>query len=58
MITKEDIEFIDTSFKYALMRMEELGVENWGDHDTKQQRIIETKQQQFEILEKLRKMQE
>jgi hypothetical protein len=52
-ITKEDVDFIKTSFIYAMERMESLDISHWGDYKTKYRRIQEVKTQQWEILDKL-----
>ena len=53
MLEKEDIEFIKTSFKYALDRMKDLPNEIWGTYLDKQKKIRETEQKQREIIQKL-----
>jgi len=57
MINKSDMEFIRQTFKYAMLRMEELPAEvTWGSYKTKYKRIEEVQQKQGEILEKLVKL--
>lgn len=48
-----DIEFIKESFKWALMRMEDLHISNWGSYEQKVKRIEETKKRQQELLQKI-----
>lgn len=51
------MEFIRQTFKYAMLRMEELPAEvTWGSYKTKYKRIEEVQQKQGEILEKLVKL--
>lgn len=56
MEEKIDLEFIKKSFKYALLRMEELDLSNWGSYELKQKRIAEVREKQQKTLEILKKL--
>ncbi len=56
VITKEDIEFIKSSFHFALDRMQNLEVHTWGSYDMKIIRINEVRKKQEEILKKLNEL--
>ncbi len=52
-LNSEEIKFIKEAFKWALFRMEELPIENWGTYEIKAKRIRETKEEQDRIINKL-----
>jgi hypothetical protein len=56
MLTESDIDFMKQSFYYAMLRMEDLDISNWGSYEIKRRRIQDTKQRQKEILNKLKKL--
>ena len=53
MLNNGDIKFIKMSLKYAMMRMEELPLETWGDYQIRYKRIQEEKEKQSKVIKKL-----
>jgi len=53
-ITKDDVDFIKTSFNYAMERMESLDpLKHWNSMEERYERVQEVKAQQSRILDKL-----